>query len=272
MRTRAFGRIVSWQGASLWILTTRPGEVYPKTSFHAHHAVQVTIALRGTLGFQTEVGAYAGCAAAVAPDLSHAFQADGAVAHLFVEPESRLGRALAARVFQRGPLAALDATSFEETRARLCAWYERPDRTDADLIELGRALLSEVAEAPGNDGSDPRVERILAWAPGQLRNPVSLVDAARLVGLSPGRARHLFVEQTGLPFRTWLLWLRLQKAIEGYAQGKSLTDAALEAGFSDSAHLSRTFRSMFGITADSLAINTDRTRVPLPEVAGAAPT
>ena len=131
----------------------------------------------------------------------------------------------------------------------------RRDSRDAQLIDLGRALVSQLAEEqPSVANPDPRVKRILAWAPGQLRHPVSLADAARLVGLSSGRARHLFVEQTGLPFRTWLLWLRLQKAIEGYAQGKALTDAALDAGFSDSAHFSRTFRTMFGITADSLAL------------------
>src|SRR5688572_31698009 len=255
MRVRAFGRIVSWEGASLWILRTRPGHVYPRTAPHAHHAVQLTFALRGTVNLFTDADSYAGSAAAVAPDVSHTFQTDGAVAHLFVEPESRLGRALTSRVFQHGPLAPLDAASIGERIAGLSAWFDRPDQKDAQLIEIGRVLVSQLAEdGPRTQVADPRVNRILAWAPGQLRNPVSLVDAARLVGLSSGRARHLFVEQTGLPFRTWLLWLRLQKAIEGYAQGKALTDAALDAGFSDSAHFSRTFRTMFGITADSLAL------------------
>jgi len=255
MRVRAFGRIVTWEGASLWILATRPGEVYPRTAPHAHHAVQLTLALRGTVNLFTEGDSYAGSAAAVAPDVAHTFQTDGAVAHLFVEPESRLGRALATRVFERGTLAALDATAIGGSIAQMSAWYDRPRRKDAELIELGRALVSQLAdEQSGVVLTDPRVKRILAWAPAQLRNPVSLADAARLVGLSSGRARHLFVEQTGLPFRTWLLWLRLQKAIEGYAQGRTLTDAAIDAGFSDSAHFSRTFRSMFGITADSLAL------------------
>jgi AraC-like DNA-binding protein len=35
----------------------------------------------------------------------------------------------------------------------------------------------------------------------------------------------------------------------------SLTDAAQSAGFADSAHLSRTFRRMFGIAADSLRLS-----------------
>jgi ribosome-associated protein len=75
-----------------------------------------------------------------------------------------------------------------------------------------------------------------------LDQPVRLRDAATLVGLSPGRTRHLFVQHTGLPFRTWLLWHRLVRALEGWSDGDSLTEAAHAAGFADSAHLSRTFR------------------------------
>ena len=48
MATKAYGRMVFWEGASLWVLGTRPGEgPYPKTEFHSHHAVQVTLSLRG---------------------------------------------------------------------------------------------------------------------------------------------------------------------------------------------------------------------------------
>jgi AraC family transcriptional regulator len=82
-----------------------------------------------------------------------------------------------------------------------------------------------------------------------------MATVAKLIHLSPGRTRHLFVEQTGLPFRTYLLWLRLVRAVEVYAGGASLTEAAHGAGFADSAHLSRTFRRMFGIAAASLRVS-----------------
>jgi len=77
-------------------------------------------------------------------------------------------------------------------------------------------------------------------------------EAAGHVGLSPSRASHLFVEQTGLPFRAYVLWLRLVRAVDAHAKGLSLTEAAHEAGFADSAHLSRAFRRMFGLPAASL--------------------
>lgn len=88
----------------------------------------------------------------------------------------------------------------------------------------------------------------------RLVQAVSLSDAAKFIGLSPGRARHLFVQQTGIPFRRYLLWLRLVRAVEIYAAGAHLTEAARGAGFADAAHSSRTFRRMFGIRAGSLRL------------------
>lgn len=94
---------------------------------------------------------------------------------------------------------------------------------------------------------------MIAYATSAIDRPLGLGDVAKVAGLSPSRARHLFVEQTGLPFRTYLLWLRVTKAVEIFASGRSLTEAAHEAGFT-LAHLSRTFRRMFGLNAASLRI------------------
>ena len=101
---------------------------------------------------------------------------------------------------------------------------------------------------------DLRVRKAAAWAAKQLDRRIGLTEAAEAVNLSPGRLRHLFVEHTGLPFKTYLLWLRLTRAVEHFAAGVSLTQAAHDAGFSDSAHLSRTFRRMFGISPAALRI------------------
>jgi AraC-like DNA-binding protein len=86
---------------------------------------------------------------------------------------------------------------------------------------------------------------------------VSLPLAAAAVHLSHSRARHLFVEHTGLPFKTYVLWLRLQRAVTLYASGSSLTEAAHQSGFADSAHLSRTFRRTFGLPAAALRLHYD---------------
>jgi AraC-like DNA-binding protein len=255
--TKAYGRMVFWEGASLWILGTRPGEGrYPKTDFHAHHAVQVTLRLEGGFTLESRDHQVGGEAAAVAPDTEHAFEAEGVVAHLFVDPDGRSGRALQRELFSGTTIAPIPSSRLAELPARLRASFEDPRRSDRSLIELGRALLARLA--PGSERDERpevRVRRMTDWAAARLDTPVSLADAAAHVGLSSGRARHLFVAETGLPFRTYLLWLRLMRAVELFSAGSSLTEAAHGAGFSDSSHLSRTFRRMFGIAADSLRVS-----------------
>jgi len=257
MTARAHGRIVFWEGASLWVFGTRPGEGrYPKTDFHSHHAVQVTLTLRGGFTLETRDEQVAGGAVAVAPDTEHAFEAEGVIAHLFVDPEGRLGRTLQRALFSSVGLVAIQASQWIDLRERLLADFEAPDRNDTSLIALGRSLLAQLAcEGERDERPEARVRKMSAWAAAHLDKPLSLVDAAAHVGLSSGRARHLFVEGTGLPFRTYLLWLRLTKAIELFSAGTSLTEAAHGAGFSDSSHLSRTFRRMFGIAPDSLRVS-----------------
>jgi AraC family transcriptional regulator len=245
MATKAYGRMVFWEGACLWVLRKRSGDPpYPKTSFHSHHAVQVTLALEGSFTLEgRENQAARVVAAAVAPDVEHAFEVHGdAVAH----------RAL----FSTGDVAPIASPHLGELREQLYAALQARRRTDAPFIELGRSLLAQLA--PGSERDERpevRVRKMSAWAAARLETPVSLEDVAAHVGLSPGRARHLFVDQTGLPFRTYLLWLRLMRAVQLFSAGSSLTSAAHGAGFSDSSHFSRTFRRMFGIAADSLRVS-----------------
>lgn len=80
-----------------------------------------------------------------------------------------------------------------------------------------------------------------------ITRPIAATAFATVLGVSVSRFTHLFSESIGMPFRTYVLWLRLQAAFDALAAGRSLTQAAHDAGFSDAAHLSRTFRRMFGI-------------------------
>ena len=73
-------------------------------------------------------------------------------------------------------------------------------------------------------------------------------EVATQLSLSTSRFLHLFREQMGIPWRRYLLWRRIICAIQSMLAGCSATDAAFATGFSDSAHLSRTFKSNFGMT------------------------
>lgn len=217
--------------------------------------IQLTIALTGRVELDGEAGRFTGAALAVAPDAPHAFAGTGTVAHLFVASDGQAGREITRALFADAPIVHVPFEALGDLPARLLATFEDPRHTADELRALGRALLDRLAgRAVRAPRADPRITRVLAWLAGRLDQAVTLGDAAAVAGLSTGRTRHLFVEQTGLSFRTYLLWLRLVRAVETYANGASLTDAAHDAGFADSAHLSRTFRRMFGIAAVSLRL------------------
>lgn len=79
-----------------------------------------------------------------------------------------------------------------------------------------------------------------------------ITEAAAIAGSSATRLSHRFSEEVGLPFRRFVLWTRLKRAAEISRDGGDITSAAVAAGFSDAAHLSRTFRAMFGLSPSTI--------------------
>ena len=125
---------------------------------------------------------------------------------------------------------------------------------DEALIGLARAAIEKLAglRPVSTHPPDARITRATDLIRARLSGPMTLESIARAVHLSPDRFRHLFVQETGVAFRPYVLWLRLESALAAYVGGSSLTEAAHRGGFADSAHFSRTFRRMFGIAPASV--------------------
>lgn len=244
----AVGRVLFWPGGSLWI-----GRGEGRTEWHDHHALQIALALEGSCLFRSEgEGDWTEFSGAlVGSHQLHQFQADSAptVAHLFVEPETAEGRAL------RHWIGDTAITPLPEPERELMAQALRQvlhASTEA-TIAAARSALAVLAGVPAPAAPvDPRVAKAIAHAQAELKSGVTLASAAEAASLSPSRLRHLFVQETGTGFRVYVLWLRLNAAIQSAHAGRSWTQAAHEAGFSDSAHLTRTFKRMFGLNPAAL--------------------
>lgn len=253
MAAVATGHIAFWESGSLWVFDVpdHPGNL-DRNDMHAHHAFQITLAVGGNFKLHLEDTVLAGPAAIVGPDVKHAFEARGAVALLFVEPESRAGRVLFDRLAgATGASLALPVDIAAMIKSALSSGGD----VRAALTLAGKQAIDAITGATRAIEPDRRVRLMIKWASDNLSAQPSMTAAAAHVGLSPSRASHLFVSQTGLAFRTYVLWLRVTRAIDAYASGVSLTEAAQEGGFSDSAHLSRTFRRMFGLPAVALQLS-----------------
>jgi AraC-like DNA-binding protein len=244
MEAAGIGRVLFWEGGSLWLAL-----VTGAMGWHEHHAIQLCLPIQGTAQFKTDPqGDWITCEGAViAPDVPHVFHAPGSVvANILFEPESAVGRAVLAQYGRTGLhlLPGPLARSLAQPIGR--AYFDGAD--DASVILLARQAVARFSGVDTQPGiTDLRVLRAIAEIRAHLDEPVTLPALARKIGLSPGRLRHLFVAETGVPFRRYLLWERLNRALSLGFGGTSWTEAAYAANFADSAHLSRTCQRMFGL-------------------------
>lgn len=241
------GRIYVWEDGSLWI-----GHSIGSAVPHAHHAVQITFSM-GTKGEPFELHAVGSpCRAlrfAIVPaHVRHIFDGRGGrIAHLFVSPESREGRALAQR-FGAAGVAELAAKECEAAGAAMARAFFTAERDERQVLDAAHSLVHGLAGTVPTKPLDRRIAAVRAHVARNLAGKLTLAEAARAAHLSPGRLRHVFVDETGTTFRAYVVWQRLLRATTIVMKGGSWTEAAHDTGFADSAHLSRSFRRMFGVS------------------------
>ncbi|MBV9743373.1 MAG: helix-turn-helix transcriptional regulator [Acidobacteriia bacterium] len=101
----------------------------------------------------------------------------------------------------------------------------------------------------------PAEERALALARRVLEMPItgaSVDDLARKHGLARRTLERRFREETGMSFGMWRQKARLLDSIRLLAEGKSVTDAALDSGYSSVSAFIAAFKGTFGYTPGSL--------------------
>jgi AraC-like DNA-binding protein len=135
--------------------------------------------------------------------------------------------------------------------ALFAAWRE--ERSRRAIADAARRVIHTLTQGvEPMTLSDARIERAVAFINRNLDARLTLEDVAAEAYLSPSRFRHLFVEQTGMALRPYILWRRFLRVWELLMAGESLSTAAHAAGFADAAHLTRTSRSMFGFPPSAM--------------------
>jgi AraC-like DNA-binding protein len=163
----------------------------------------------------------------IRPGVEHWVEINGRAQVLYFDGlEFPLGAALAARVPREVATLAIDALASrsgaqEELRARFSRGRERCPAAVARAID------------------------VMAGDPSTRMNQGELAQRLRL-----GRTQALraFKAATGMTFREFKRWTALCAATRQIAEGQLVRTAAMDAGFADTAHLTRTFRTAFGTT------------------------
>jgi AraC-like DNA-binding protein len=217
---------------------------------HRHPATQLTIALQGSLKIRG-AGQRAwkcGEAAVIRSNAIHAIDSrDTAVVLAYVHAQSELGAAL--NELLTGDMAWVEPALVSQWRETLGSELSR------DGIE--QWIASQLLNGRSQSQLEPRLRRVLTHVRSTIGSgtseDLSLTTLAASAGLSPSRFLHVFRREMGVPLRPYIRWLRLQRAACDLLDGAELSEAAHRSGFSDAAHMSRTFRREMGMAPRDIA-------------------
>ena len=246
--TAGVGHYVSWNGGCLLI-----GRSVGLVPIHSHYAIQVAFGSEPGIRFRTsEREDWTSYGGVLIPSRQpHAMDATNVPANgvMFIEPETREGRVLHER-YLHDAIVSMPAEAIAETMGLFEAWKQF--NRGAMVAACWRVIGALTGDEQPREPSDERILRAIAYINANLDRKVTLDDVAGAAFLSPSRFRHLFVEQTGLALRPYILWRRFLLVWELAMQGKSMSEAAHAAGFADAAHLTRTCKRTFGFPPTAL--------------------
>lgn len=110
------------------------------------------------------------------------------------------------------------------------------------LLARSSPLTGDRARGSGS------LARVRSYLNTNVSEPVPTGDIARLSGLCEGQAIRSFHYEFGLPPHAYHLRIRLATACELLTRGVGIARVAHECGFADQSHLSRRFKSVYGVT------------------------
>lgn len=123
---------------------------------------------------------------------------------------------------------------------------------NTELInELGHVLEKSLGTTP------QQFNRMQLALRDQVRehDDLDLNDLASAMHLSPSRVQHLLLNDLGVSYKRLQHWVRFRGATRKLEAMSTLTEVALESGFSDSSHFSNAFKAMFGVSAREAGIS-----------------
>jgi YesN/AraC family two-component response regulator len=124
----------------------------------------------------------------------------------------------------------------------------RPRQGRAKTAHDGNGIDAPM-RMPGARCPDQRIQRAIHAIGRRYGDAMSLAWLAREVGMSRCGLSHRFTKVTGLPFRAYLLGVRMERAKEYLAAGQvSITEVAQAVGFGDLPRFDKLFKRYTGLT------------------------
>lgn len=134
--------------------------------------------------------------------------------------------------------------------------YSAKNEFDEALTDLIVPLIRK--RKPSDHPAVRSIAAVIEYIHDDPSSHMSLDELARLAGASRFQTIRAVKRQTGFTPFGLIRQKRLELARRLIFSGSSISDAAIQAGFSDQAHLTRAFRSTYGVTPGMFVRSRDQ--------------
>ncbi len=116
------------------------------------------------------------------------------------------------------------------------------------LLGLCRELVDEPGQLSLPKAQSPELGRVLEYTRAHLSDPLRLEDAAKRAAMSPRTLTRRLNAEIHMTWGQYLQAARMLRAMECLAEGKQVTETALEVGYGNMAAFSTAFRKFTELT------------------------
>lgn len=233
-----------------------------KTELHHHLAIQVVIAIRGSVKLFIEDKTVDEEVVLINSNVKHkhATQPDGLQISIFVDTFTELAKTIQSNKKNAFSIGKANHQSLNEL---VTSFFDKKPNMDLVVNFIGKTFgVNEKKHV-----RDERIDEMLLKLSRQDIETLGIEDIYNSLPLSKSRVRHLFKQNTGISIQRYILWLRLKQAMINFQTGETPTQSAYLSGFADYAHMSRTVKEMFGLSLKSIYQNSHSIQdLPLEQV------
>ncbi|MDR0269424.1 AraC family transcriptional regulator [Paenibacillus sp.] len=221
---------------------------------HNHYYIQLTVGLEQNVAITIEGQPMQVPGCILQSNVTHQLQGHRQWQwYLLINPQSTFGELVKRTYLKDSSVFVLDKNQAKELQ-QLAAerLFSVNDQVEYDTAMQLCMQILRINENSQKTSLDDRIREVLhtidTYPPYQL----TVKDLSQRMYISESRLSHIFKNKVGISLASYLVHHKLETAFQAIFNGKSMTEAAIEAGFNSSSHFSRTVKDKLGMTARAI--------------------
>ncbi len=219
--------------------------IFKESEKHSHLMMQIFIGDANNV-VMVEGKAYSGRIIITNQNVEHYIKTrDQCSAFLLVKPTSLLAKYIKSNYIKDEAAITINDIDFEKIAQEDCK-----EVLERKILAILKALGIKEQASVKNEQMilDERIRRLIQEIQAGKYFNHSIQDIAKVYHLSEGRMAHLFKDEAGISLMSYIQLMQLEYVYREVIKGKSVTEAALEAGFNSSSHFAYVCKKITGIS------------------------